>query len=217
MALQGQIASHEADIAQAQARISEAEEQSIQLGQTRRADAGQQLANVNAALNEQRIRRTAATDSRDRSIIRATYAGTVGNLAYAAVGDVVRPAEFILDIVPSKDQLIVEAIVSPAEIERVQVNQRARVRFSGLNSAVSPELKGRVIYVAADQTVDPQTHQGFFPVRVEILPGSLAELRNLKLRPGMPAEVFVETSRRSLMSYVTKPFRDQFARAFRDE
>jgi HlyD family secretion protein len=32
----------------------------------------------------------------------------------------------------------------------------------------------------------------------------------------MPAEVYVETGERSLMSYITKPLRDQFVRAFRD-
>lgn len=217
VALQGQIASHEADIAQVQARIGEAEEQAIQLGQTRRAEAGVQLAQVNAALNDQRMRRVAASDSHDRSIIRATYAGTVDNLAYAAIGDVVRAAEFILDIVPDRDQLIVEATVSPTDIERVQVNQLARIRFSGLNSSVSPELKGKVVLVAADRSVDPQTRQSYFPVRVEILPDSLADQPELKLRAGMPAEVFVETGRRTLLSYVTKPFQDQFARAFRDE
>ena len=38
----------------------------------------------------------------------------------------------------------------------------------------------------------------------------------MKLRSGMPAEVHIETGDRSMLSYLTKPLRDQFARAFRD-
>jgi HlyD family secretion protein len=32
----------------------------------------------------------------------------------------------------------------------------------------------------------------------------------------MPAEVHIQTGSRSLLSYITKPLRDQIARAFRD-
>jgi HlyD family secretion protein len=39
----------------------------------------------------------------------------------------------------------------------------------------------------------------------------------LQLKSGMPAEVFIETGGRSMISYLTKPLRDQFMRAFRDD
>ena len=42
------------------------------------------------------------------------------------------------------------------------------------------------------------------------------QLQGLVLRSGMPAEVFIETGHRSMISYLTKPFMDQFMRAFRD-
>ena len=45
-----------------------------------------------------------------------------------------------------------------------------------------------------------------------------AQLRKegLTLRSGMPAEVYIQTGYRSMLSYLFKPLRDQMLRAFRD-
>lgn len=214
--IDGSIGALQANIAQSEARISEIRQQIITLDQTRRSDAGAELATLKQALNDQQVRSVAATDSQNRSVVRAGYDGTVDKLAFFAVGDVVRPAEAILELVPINDNLIVEASVSPADIEQVEVGQPARVRLSSVNSTATPEISGKVTFVAADQTVDERTGAKFFKVRVELDPGSLAQLQGTKLRQGMPAEIFVETGSRSMLSYLTKPLFDQFARAFRD-
>ncbi len=38
-----------------------------------------------------------------------------------------------------------------------------------------------------------------------------------RLLPGMPVEVFIPTSERSLLSYLMKPLADQVHRAFREK
>ena len=45
----------------------------------------------------------------------------------------------------------------------------------------------------------------------------LARLGAVKVQPGMPVEVFLQTQARTVLSYVTKPFADQVARAFREK
>lgn len=52
-------------------------------------------------------------------------------------------------------------------------------------------------------------------VRIAVDQAAIAR-EKLDLRSGMPAEVYIETGSRSLLSYFTKPLRDQFSRAFRD-
>ena len=214
--LQGSMASLQASIAQTEARVTEVQEQIIQLAQTRRAEAGSQLASINAALNEQQSRNVAAADTQSRSLIRAAYPGLVDKLTFAAIGDVVRPAEPIMEIVPDNDQLVVEAIISPSDIDQIHKGQPARIRFTGLNSTATPEVPGKVIFIAADQTIDPKSQASYFAVRVQIDAKAVARGTGVTLKPGMPAEVFVETGHRSMLSYLTKPLQDQFARAFRD-
>jgi len=213
--LDGSVGALTAQIAQARARIAEAQEQAIQVSQKRRVDAGTELAQVNTALNQQQLRSVAAADQQDRSEIRAPYSGTVEKIAFAAVGDVVRPAEPIMEIVPDRDAMVVEAAISPGDIDQVARGQIARVRFSAFNRAATPEIAGRVVYVATDRSENPEARSSFYMVRIAVDQAAIAR-EGLDLRSGMPAEVYIETGSRSLLSYITKPLRDQFTRAFRD-
>ena len=214
--LQGSIGSLQSSIAGTQARIAEAREQQIQVGQSARTQAGTELARVEAALNEQQIQSASAGDQFDRSVIRAPFAGVVDQLAYNAVGDVIRPAEPIMRIVPTEDRLVFEGMVNPVDIDRVQVGQRANIRLSALNQATTPELSGEVTFVSAELVTNPETGVGYYRVRVRMDEEWASEADRLSLVSGMPVEIFVQTGNRSMLSYVTKPLADQFARAFRD-
>ena len=150
------------------------------------------------------------------ALIRAPYDGVVDKLAFATIGGVIRPAEEIMEIVPDRDEMLVEGSISPADVDQVRVGQPARVRFSSVSSSDTPEVRGRLMYVGANRVTDPDGRNSYYPVRIALDPADVKAARNLVMKPGMPAELFVETGRRSMMSYITKPLRDQLARAFRD-
>ena len=213
--LDGTRGSLEAQIAQSRARITEAREQAIQLIETRRVAAGNELNQINAQLGQQQIRRVTANDSRDRSAVRAPYAGTVEKIAFAAVGDVIRPAEPILEIVPDHAAMVVEAMISPTQIDKIRAGLDARIRLSGTSRATTPDLPGRVINVATDRTENPETKQAYYLATIAFDPAALAG-EQIELKSGMPAEVHIATGHRTLLSYLLRPLRDQFARAFRD-
>lgn len=213
---QSQIASLRSQIAQGEAKISETQEQLIQGRQTRRSEAGTQLAQINTALNQQQARSVSAGDLQSRTLVRAPYAGVVDKLAFTSTADVVRPAETMMEIVPDTDKMVIEIMVNPVDIDQIAIGQKARVRFTAYSGPASPEVEGKVIEIAADRTVDLETKHSFFPARVTFEARQLAKLGSFKVVPGMPAEVFIETGSRSMLSYVTKPISDQFKRAFRD-
>ncbi|MEO1220241.1 MAG: HlyD family type I secretion periplasmic adaptor subunit, partial [Pseudomonadota bacterium] len=190
--LEGSIGSLRANIAQSSAAISQAEQQRIQLGQTARADAGDELAQVEAAINQQRVASVSAGDEFDRSEIRASDAGTIDKLVFSAVGEVVRPAEIMLEIVPQQDRLVFNGLVLPSDIDRVATGQPARIRLSALNQATTPELTGEVVFVSADPITDETTGARFFRVRVALSAGETSALSNLNVVSGMPAELFIE-------------------------
>lgn len=214
--LDATLGSAQAQVAQARAKISETQQQLITLDQTRRAEAGQQFAQISTALNDQRMRRAAANQAERHSLIRAPAAGHVGKLALTAAGDVVRPGEILLEIVPDEDRLTVTLTIAPGDIDQVQVGQSARIRFTAFNSTASPEMAGKLVYVAAERTTDGDSGLSFYEARVTVDRADLAENPDMQLKPGMPAEVYIQTGSRSMLSYLTKPLRDQLARAFRD-
>lgn len=213
--MDGSIASLQAQIAQTQARISETREQIIGLAQTQRTQAGAELTQVVSALNEEQVRNASANDQFERSIIRAPYNGVVDKLAFSTLGDVITPAETIMEIVPDSDDLVVEAAISPMDIDRVRRGQRARLRLSAFNQQTTPEINGTVSFVSAERTSNKDTGASFYRVRVTLDEKEVKQAK-LQLRPGMPVEAFIATGSRSMLSYITKPLRDQLSRAFRD-
>ena len=214
--IEGSVASLQAQIAQAQARISETNEQVIQLAETRRAEAGSQLSQINSVLNEQQVRSVTADDTQRRTLVRAPYDGVVDKLAFNTIGDVIRPAETIMEIVPDRDRLLVEVAVSPVDIDRVAIGQETRIRFTAFSNTATPEIGGRIIHVAPERTDNPETGASFYAARVSVDAAELRDNPEIALRPGMPADVFIQTGSRPMISYITKPLQDQFARAFRD-
>ncbi|MEO8724214.1 MAG: HlyD family type I secretion periplasmic adaptor subunit [Sphingobium sp.] len=214
--LDGGTASYDSQIAQARAKIAEIRQSGFQLDQDAKTKAGQELSQVLSMLNDQKVRSVTAQDTLDRSILRAPHDGVIDKLAYSTIGGVIPPAQTIMEVVPDNDNLTVETKISTADIDQMRIGQPATLHFSAFNAQTTPQLNGKVTHVAADRTTDERTGVSYYKVIIEVSPAELARLGALKLVPGMPVETFVQTGERSLLSYLTKPLRDQFSRAFRE-
>ncbi|KMS50856.1 rhizobiocin secretion protein RspE [Novosphingobium barchaimii LL02] len=198
------------------ARIGELRLQMGSIDAEARSTAAAELMDVLARVSELRRAFVAADDSYERAVIRAPQAGVVDKLAYRTVGGIVPAGQTILEIVPDDDNMIVEATISPVDIDQVHAGQTATVRFSAFSTRTTPELIGTVTHVSADRTDDKTTHSAFYRVTVALGRAEIAKLGELRLRPGMPAETFIQTGRRTMLSYILKPLSDQFKRAFRE-
>jgi HlyD family secretion protein len=53
-------------------------------------------------------------------------------------------------------------------------------------------------------------------VRVNLPPKEFTRLGDRQLVAGMPAELFIQTGSRTMMSYLFKPITDQLSRMFRE-
>lgn len=162
-------------------------------------------------LNEQ-VR--AASDVLQRTTIRAAQQGTVVGLQVHTPGGVIAPGQALMDIVPVGDRIIVEARIDPADIDVVDAGLDAHVRLTAYNNRNLQPVAARVITVSADSLADPVTGQPYYLARIE-LTGELAD--RVELYPGMQAEVMVVTGERTLADYLTRPIRDSFNRALRED
>jgi HlyD family secretion protein len=203
--------------AEAKGKISEIELQILQLDQNVRSDVAKDLADIRAKMSELTEKKVTAADQLRRIDIRAPQSGFVHQLSVHTKGEVVAAGEQIMLIVPSADALIVEAKVTPHDIDQVQLDQPAILRFPTFNQRTTPELNGTVSRVAADTMKDDKSGAAYYLVRVAINAGELERLNGLRLVPGMPVEAFIRTSDRSMLSYLFKPLTDQARRAFREK
>lgn len=214
--LQGEYGSFVSQIAQAKEAISERRILSLQLDEGFRAEVLEQLQEVRSRLAQLEEQKIAAADMLTRMDIRAPQTGYVHQLSVHTVHGVIAPGETVMLIVPQADQLIVEAKVRPIDIDQLGSRQVARIRFPGFDHRTTPELEGQVLTVSADTAEDQRTGVNFYSVRVLIDASELEKLKGKVLVPGMPAEVFLTTQERSVLSYLAKPLMDQVVHAMRE-
>lgn len=215
--IEGERGQFTADMARARGRIAELKVQATQTTSERRNETLTDLRSTQASVAELLERRRAAVSRLARINIFAPRDGYVHNLSVHTVGGVIAPREPIMAIIPEQDALQIEARVDPSDIHRVFDGQSVVTRFSSLDAAKTPELKGVVSRVpAASSQADGQTPP-YYIVRVSISDGELAKLNGQRLKPGMPAEVYIETGDRKAISYLLKPFTDALPKVFRGE
>jgi HlyD family secretion protein len=199
-------------IAETKSKIDEAQLQIVRLDQS--TDVVKELGENRGKEAELVERGVAARDLLDRIEIRTPASGVINQLSIHTVGGVVRAGDAIMEVVPDSDDLQVEARLQPNDIDQVRPGQTAFVRFSAFNRRLTPQLTGAVSYVSADISHDHQTNAPYFTVRVALSEEERRRLAGLQLVPGMPAEVFMQTGKRTMMSYLLKPIADQMQRAF---
>jgi HlyD family secretion protein len=201
-------------IAETKSKIGEARLQMVRLDQDFRTDVVKELGEAQGKEAELIERGVAARDLLDRIEIHAPTAGVVHQLAAHTIGGVVRAGDPIMEVVPDSDDLQIEARLQPNDIDQVRTGQKAFVRFSAFNQRVTPQISGIVSYVSPDTSRDQQSNALYFTVRVILLEEERRRLAGLQLVSGMPAEVFMQTGSRTMLSYLLKPITDQLQRAF---
>jgi HlyD family secretion protein len=206
-----------AGIAQSKGKIAEIELQILQVDQDMRTEVGKDLAEIRARTAEMIERKVAAEDQLNRVDIRAPIDGVVLQLTVHTVGGVITAGEAIMLIVPQTDTLQVEAKIPPQEIDQIRIGQPAVLRFVAFSQRTTPELNGTVIRISADVSEDAKTGARFYTIRLDVSPEEVARLGAVKLVPGMPVETLIQTSPRTVMSYLIKPLHDQLVRAFREK
>ena len=164
-----------------------------------------------------RASKVTAEDQLKRIDIRAPQDGSVFQLAVHTVGGVITAGDPIMLIVPEADNLSVEVKVNPQDIDQLQLNQKAILRFSAFNARTTPEIEGIVSRISADISTDQRTGQSYYTIRISLPPEQIQRLGNVKLLPGMPVEAFVQTGDRTMLSYLMKPLHNQVVRAFREK
>jgi HlyD family secretion protein len=127
-----------------------------------------------------------------------------------------------MQIVPRADELVVEAKVTPSDIDQVAIGAEAVVRILAGNQRTTPVITGRLTRVSADLTRDQQQQsslqppEAYYTVRIALPPTEVARLNDIRLVPGMPVEAFIQTHERTPLEYLLKPLREQIARTFRE-
>lgn len=211
--LRAEVADHQSSITKTRLQISETELQIVQLNKDFSSEVVNQLAEVQTRVFDLQERMSVLEDRIERSVIRAPESGMILGMTVHTIGGVISPGTPLLDIVPTVSDLIVEAQVSPMDIDRVSIGKSADIRFSAFNSSTTPVIKGEVSHISADRLVNEQTGMPYYLARVTLTEAGARMLGTLRLQPGMPAEVLINTGQRTMLQYLWQPATDALARS----
>jgi HlyD family type I secretion membrane fusion protein len=215
--LVAQVGSLNAAIARSEEAVGETQIRIASLDTTRLEEVDSRLTEVQAqrVSAEKLYRETIDRLSRTRVI--SPIEGIVLEIRFKTVGGVVRPGEPILDIVPARGELIISARIQPIDIDEVSIGSQATVMFSAYQRRYLKRIDGEVIHVSPDAFQDEATGARYYVADVQIDRKQLSDIApDLELTAGMPAEVFITTTERTLADYLIQPIRRSLERAFRE-
>jgi len=203
------------DLAAARQRIGELNARIAQARNQYQSQAADELRDASTRVRELEERLRPSQDQVERQLVRSPVDGEVMALRVSAPGEVIGPREPILDVLPAREKLVIEARIRPEDVDYVRKDSPAEVRLTAFDARTTPLLPGKVTFVSPDRMTRP-SGESWYVATVELEAEGLQRHRELRVQAGMPAELYVTTSRRTLFEYLARPVAVFAHRAMRE-
>lgn len=216
-AIVGQAGEIAGNIAKARQSIGEVEMQIVQVRNDRMTEIAKDLRETQDKLLDLPPKLQAAQDVLYRTELRTPYSGYVVGLSMFSVGGVIGKGEKVMDVVPMRNDLTVEANVNVDDIHEVRPGMRAELHLTAYKQRVLPVIHGEVTQVSADRLTEPKTNVPYYVALVRVDERELADAKGVELQPGMSATVMIPTEERTALDYLLGPVVASFDHAFRQK
>jgi membrane fusion protein, protease secretion system len=215
--IEAEISADIGTIGRSRSQVSELKLQKIQRSQSYQQEVRTQLSDAQRQANALQNQLKGLDYDVQNIEIKAPVAGTIVGLSVFAKGEVVAPGFKMMDIVPKEDGLVVEGQLPVHLVDKVQVDLPVNLMFTAFNQNRTPHVAGIVTQVSADRFVDERTGQPYYKVVTKVAPSAIKMVYNLKIRPGMPVDMFIKTGERTMMNYLLKPITDHLKLSLTEE
>ena len=160
----------------------------------------------------------ALEDNLSRTSINAPVDGIVKNLFFVTEGGVIRHGEPILDIVPTKDNLIVEARLLDSDIGFVQPGQSAVVKLSSADSVNFGQIEATVTQISPDTEKDENDQRiVFYKILLETEKNYFESKNKIyQLVPGVKVVASIHIGQRTVANYLLSPFIGTMGESFQE-
>ncbi len=180
-------------------------------------DANNELVRVESDLAQTKENALGREDALKRSVIRSPMKGIVKNVTVTTVGGVIQAGQSILEIVPTQDEMLVEAYIKPAEVAFLQIGQPAIVKLTSYEFNKYGGLTGVLEHISPDTMKDEtkpkkpgsspvDLDEGYYRILIKITDKNRERHgRTLILTPGMTATVEIRTGQKTVLEYLFRP------------
>ena len=148
--------------------------------------------------------------------IRSPSDGIINSLPVSDEETVIKTGEIIAEIVPSTDDLIVEAYIDPKDIAKIEVDQEARISLTAYDAAKYGYLTGRLSKLSADAVYREEKQSYMYAIEVELINNLMDSKGDIvPLNPGMIAQVDIIRGQQTVLEYFWQPIAKLKDDAFR--
>lgn len=180
-------------------------------------DASNEWVRVESELSQTRENTLAREDAFKKTVIRAPMDGVVKNVQQTTLGAVIQSGQSILEIVPVKDDMLVEAYVKPSEVAFLRVNQPAVVKLTAYDFNKYGGLEAVLDHISPDTLRDENKQrkpgsapvdleEGYYRILVRIVDQRLDRHgMRMNATPGMTATVEIKTGQKTVLEYLLRP------------
>ena len=207
---------HVAELSRAKQKVLELERQIVSLRSDYVQKAANDLEATTQKIHDLQARLLPSEDELSRQNIVAPEDGTVVGLRFHTVGGVVGPKEPVLDLVPEKQVLIVEAHIAVDDVAEIKLGMPADIHFTAYKQRSTALVEGKVSYLSPDRITSQENKTPYYIVHVEIQRESLNQVPGIELSPGMQAEVFLKTRSRTMLDYLMEPITSTLRKSLRE-
>jgi len=167
----------------------------------------EELAKISTTIEQLQAKVVGQKDRVDRTTLTSPVNGIIKNLYFSHHNEVVKSAEVIMDILPTDDRLLIEAKISPKDIAFVAIEQKATINITAYDFSIYGGLDGQVIEIGVDSVMDKESKEYHYLVKILTTTNHLVGKRGeeLKIMPGMVADVNVVTGKKSIFDFIFKP------------
>ena len=183
-------------------------------------DANTELTRVNSELSQTKENASAREDAYLSTTIKSPMKGVVKNVQVTTVGGVIQAGQPILEIVPTEDEMLVEAYVKPSEVAFLHVGQKAVVKLTSYDFNKYGGLDGELEHLSPDTMKDERQQrrpggnpvdieEGYYRILVRIKDANLVR-KGMKIEPtpGMTASVEIRTGQKTVLEYLFRPLQN---------
>ena len=135
--------------------------------------------------------------------ISAPTAGTISNLYSSNQGQIFRPGETILEIIPRNQPLVFYAKLPVQYIDEVQVGQQTLITLSTLDSRSQKPFNGTLVEISPDATTN-ENETPFYEIRVEFNQENNSE-KQAMLKSGVTGNASILLGKRTVIEYFLDP------------
>ncbi len=200
------IQSYKENIIEAKSYIDQMDSQMEETLITFRLNSLSQLQEIEVNIKQLNAKILGVSDRLDRTLLKAPSNGIIGTIFFSHENEVIKPAEVIMDMIPTDDRLFIETKVNPKDIAFIAKDQKATINITAYDFSIYGGLSGKIVEISADTTFDKVTNQYFYMVKIITDKNYLLkDGKKLSIMPGMIASVNIVTGKKSIFDFIFKP------------